>query len=130
MPGFVKVKEKLSSVSSAFDLNSRVAEETVCGMSSSLRQVTVVPVFTVSCVGAKVKLSIAAVASCAAATAWDTTAPVSIPKANAAAAAGQSRPEMSVRMTRLRTCSALQRLVDEGEPLLPAHEIHLRDAEQ
>ena len=51
-------------------------------------------------------------------------------QANAAAAAGHSRPEMSVRMTRLRTCSALQRLVDEGEPLLPAHEIHLRDAEQ
>jgi hypothetical protein len=43
----VKVKEKLSSVSSAFDLNSWVVEVTVCGMSSSLRQVTVVPTFTV-----------------------------------------------------------------------------------
>jgi hypothetical protein len=40
-------KEKLSSVSSAFDLNSRVAEVTVCGMSSSLRQVTVVPAYRV-----------------------------------------------------------------------------------
>src|SRR6516165_4971675 len=65
MPGSVKVKEKLSSVSSAFDLNSRAAEVTVCGMSSSLRQVTVVPAFTVRRAGTNVKLSILAVASSA-----------------------------------------------------------------
>ena len=43
----MKVKEKLSSVSSAFDLNTWLAAVTVCGISSSLRQVTVVPAFTV-----------------------------------------------------------------------------------
>src|SRR6266851_2635264 len=40
-----------------FDRNLPAAT-TVCGMSSRLVQVTVVPTFTVSCAGSKVKLSI------------------------------------------------------------------------
>jgi hypothetical protein len=50
-------ERKLSSVSIVFDLNLP-AETTVCGMSSRFFQVTVVPTFTVSCAGSKVKLSI------------------------------------------------------------------------
>src|SRR6266851_7934427 len=57
-PGVVNVNENLSPVSSAFDLNSLAFEATVCGISSSLVQVTVVPAFTVMPCGAKVKLSI------------------------------------------------------------------------
>ena len=53
----MKVNEKLSSVSSVFDLNLP-ADTTVCGMSSWLFQVTVSPTFTFSSVGSKVKLSI------------------------------------------------------------------------
>jgi hypothetical protein len=58
VPGVLNVNENLSSVSSALLLNSLVLEATVCGMSSSLIQVTVVPAFTVTRCGAKVKLSI------------------------------------------------------------------------
>ena len=54
----MNVNENLSSVSSVFDLKSLLLEATVCGMSSSLIQVTVVPAFTVMRCGAKVKLSI------------------------------------------------------------------------
>jgi len=61
----VEVKEKLSSVSSAFDLNTRADEVIVCGISSLLRQVTVVAAFTVSVGGAKAKLSILTAASSA-----------------------------------------------------------------
>jgi len=53
----VKVKEKLSPVLRIFDLNTRAAEATVCGMVSSLRQATVVPTLTVRFCGAKVNLS-------------------------------------------------------------------------
>jgi hypothetical protein len=59
------VNENLSPVSSAFDLKSLVLEATVCGVSSSLSQVTVVPIFTAKCCGAKEKLSIFTVASAA-----------------------------------------------------------------
>ena len=45
-------------MSSALDLNARVVDVTVCGISSSLVQVTVVPAFTVSSCGLKVKLAI------------------------------------------------------------------------
>src|SRR5947209_5364166 len=62
-PGVVNVNEKLSSVSSAFDLNSLLDEATVCGVSSALSQVTVVPVFTVMRSGEKAKLSISTLLS-------------------------------------------------------------------
>src|SRR5437660_5264823 len=52
-PGVVKVNENLSPVSSAFDLKSFVLEATVCGTSSSLIQVTVVPAFTATRCGMK-----------------------------------------------------------------------------
>src|SRR6516165_3118578 len=97
VPGSVKVKEKLSSVSSAFDLSSRAAEVTVCGMSSSLRQVTVVPAFTVRRAGAKVKLSILAVASSARAA----------PKKKTTAASRQATP-VETRELRDLTCSRPQ----------------------
>src|SRR5262245_65153902 len=57
-PGVVNVNAYLSSVSSALDLNVRVLDATVCGMSSSLIQVTAVPAFTVTRSGTKAKLSI------------------------------------------------------------------------
>src|SRR5262249_6399217 len=54
--GLSEVKAKLSSVASAFALNSWAAEVMVCGMSSSLRQVTVVPAFTVRRAGYEGKI--------------------------------------------------------------------------
>jgi hypothetical protein len=55
----VKVNEKLSSVSSAFDLEKALFDEAIpCGISSLLVQVTAVPAFTVNVGGLKVKLSI------------------------------------------------------------------------
>src|SRR5262249_1176938 len=42
---------------------TRFVEATVCGMSSSFRQITVVPAFTVRACGAKVKLSIFTIVS-------------------------------------------------------------------
>src|SRR6516165_11182789 len=55
----VKVKEKLSSVSSAPDFLKALFDEAMpCGISSLLVQVTVVPAFTVSVCGPKEKLSI------------------------------------------------------------------------
>src|SRR5262249_39451643 len=61
-----KVKEKLSSVSRALDLKALVEDATVCGMSSSLVQVTIVPAFTVSFSGPNVKLAILTLVSAAA----------------------------------------------------------------
>src|SRR6201992_4068958 len=63
-PAEVKVKEKVPSVSIAFDLNFP-AETTVCGMSSWLVQVTVSPTFSFSSAGVKVKLSIVTLVSSA-----------------------------------------------------------------
>src|SRR5436190_22418606 len=54
----MNVNENLSLVSSALDLKSFVRDATVCGASSSLIQVTVVPALTVMRFGAKAKLSI------------------------------------------------------------------------
>src|SRR6201992_4329391 len=61
-PAEVKVKEKVPSVSIAFDRNLP-AETTVCGMSSWLVQVTVSPTFTFSSAGEKVKLSMVTLSS-------------------------------------------------------------------
>src|SRR5215469_9089870 len=60
VPAFVKVNENLSSVSSALDLNTLGSSEltTVCGISSRLIHVTVVPAATVKVAGKKLKLSI------------------------------------------------------------------------
>src|ERR1043165_4635237 len=66
-PGVVNVNENLPSVSSAFDLNCFPVAATVCGMSSSLYHITVVPAFTVRRGGSNVKLSIFTVASAASA---------------------------------------------------------------
>src|SRR6266550_3252381 len=57
-PGAVKVCVKVSSVSSAADLNFPSFSRTVCGLSSALIQVTVVPGATTSIGGVKLKLSI------------------------------------------------------------------------
>src|SRR3982075_3048325 len=57
-PAVVNVNENLSLVSSAFDLKSLALEATVCGISSSSIQMTVVPAFTTTRCGAKAKLSI------------------------------------------------------------------------
>src|SRR5215469_9409428 len=60
VPAFVKVNENLSSVSSALDLNTLGSSEltTVCGISSRLIHVTVVPAATAKVAGEKLKLSI------------------------------------------------------------------------
>src|SRR5215469_10169021 len=60
VPAFVKVNKNLSSVSSALDLNALGSSEltTVCGISSRLIHVTVVPAATVKVTGEKLKLSI------------------------------------------------------------------------
>src|SRR6516225_11174501 len=67
VPGVVNVNENLSPVSSAFDLKSLLLEAMVCGTSSSLIQVTVVPAFTVKRCGVKVNwsISISVSAACA-----------------------------------------------------------------
>src|SRR6476620_147901 len=64
-PGVVNVKEKLSAVSSVFDLKSFELETTVCGESSSLTQVTVLPGFTTIRFGEKAKPSISTCVSAA-----------------------------------------------------------------
>src|SRR6516225_5873225 len=65
VPGVVNVNENLSAVSSAFDLKTLLLEATVCGTSSSLIQVTVVPAFTVMRWGRKVNWSMSTSASVA-----------------------------------------------------------------
>src|ERR1700704_3186103 len=54
----MKVNENFSSVSSTLDLKTLSSLTTVCGMSSRLVHVTVVPTATVSVAGPKLKLSI------------------------------------------------------------------------
>src|SRR6476661_791154 len=64
VPGVVNVNENLSSLSSGFDLKL-LGDTTVCGISSSLVQVTVAPDFTFSSCGPNVKLPILTTASSA-----------------------------------------------------------------
>src|SRR4029077_5237994 len=66
-PGAVKVWEKVSSVSTAADLNFPSFSRTLCGVSSALVQVTVVPGATTKAGGVKVKSSIRTEAPLAAA---------------------------------------------------------------
>jgi hypothetical protein len=61
----VNVNEYRWSVSSACDLNARVVDVTVWGMSSSFVHVTVVPALTVIWGGLKVKLAILTLLSAA-----------------------------------------------------------------
>src|SRR5437762_8685421 len=58
VPGLLKVKENFSSVSSTLDLKAPSVLTTVCGISSRLVHVTLVPTGTVSVAGPKLKLSI------------------------------------------------------------------------
>src|ERR1035441_2563484 len=96
-----------------------VFDVTVCGMSSWLVQVTVSPVFTVICCGLKVKLSI--FTSTSAAWAGLVTAIVA---ATSSAIAPSAR-----NFVRVMGRSALQRRVDDGEPLLALLEGHAGGAE-
>src|SRR3984893_12319304 len=66
-PGAAKGWEKVSSVSSAPDLHFPSFSRTVCGLSSALIQVTVVPGATTKIGGVKLKLSIRTAAGFAAA---------------------------------------------------------------
>src|SRR5215472_12274023 len=92
-PGAVKVCEKVSSVSSAADLNFPSFSRTVCGLSSALVQVTVVPGATTSAGGVKLKLSmriaaeLAAAAASPAGSASGIVATSDMPNANAASRA-------------------------------------------
>src|SRR4029450_4261882 len=67
VPGVVNANENLSFVSSAFDLKSLLLEAIVCGTSSSLVQVTVVPAFTVMRCGRKANWSMSTSVSAASA---------------------------------------------------------------
>src|SRR5213079_1329652 len=58
VPALLKVKENFSSVSSTLDLKTPSVLTTVCGISSRLVHVTLVPTGTVSVAGPKLKLSI------------------------------------------------------------------------
>src|SRR5450631_2068183 len=119
VPGVANVNENVSSVSIAFDRNAMVFDVTVCGMSSWLTQVTVSPAFTVICCGLKVKLSIFTSMSAARAG-----------LAAAIAAATRSAIAPSARnFVRVMGRSALQRRVDDGEPLLALLEGHAGGAE-
>src|SRR5580704_12177327 len=115
-PGVVNVNEKLSSVSSAFDLNSLLEEATVCGVSSALSQATVVPAFTVTRAGEKAKLSISTLLSgaCAEITGKLIAAATRMPAAN-----GTARRLMSlifVRMIRPLFCVSVR--CDQGRDTL------------
>src|ERR1700746_3964745 len=57
VPALAKVNENFSSVSSTLDLNTLSVLTTVCGISSRLVQVTVVPTATVRVAGLRLKLS-------------------------------------------------------------------------
>src|SRR4051812_27515664 len=63
----MKVKEKLFSVSRALERKDFCVSTIVCGISSLLIQVTVVPGVTMVCAGWNVKLSIVIVTVCPAA---------------------------------------------------------------
>jgi hypothetical protein len=86
------------SVSSAFDLNARVVKVTVWGMSSLLRQVTVVQAFTVRRAGANWKSLIFNIASSVRAVPEERRV-VAASAATRKAAAGERR-----RRTWLATC--------------------------
>src|SRR3954471_16405916 len=60
----MKVKEKLFSVSKGLERKDFCVSTMVCGISSLLIQVTVVPGVTVVCAGLNVKLSIVIVTVC------------------------------------------------------------------
>src|SRR6516225_4806546 len=96
-PGDAKVWEKVSSVSSAADLNAPFLSPIRCGLSSSFFQVTVVPVVTASVVGAKVKLSILMVAGLAAAATTASPAEVSWGRAAATSTAMPIAPSVRPR---------------------------------
>src|SRR4029077_2244931 len=66
VPALAKVNENFSSVSNTLDLNTLSVLTIVCGISSRLVQVTVVPTGTVKVAGPKLKLSTftSAVAGC------------------------------------------------------------------
>src|SRR4051812_31235498 len=65
----MKVKEKLSSVSRGLERKDFFVSTMVCGMSSLLIQVTVVPGVTVTCWGLNVKFSTVIVTACSPASA-------------------------------------------------------------
>src|SRR3984893_14691926 len=99
-PGAAKVWEKVSSVSSAADVNVPFLSPIRCGLSSSFFQVTVVPGVTVRLAGRKVKLSILTVAALAAAVGATSRAAVSLGRATAKSEATPTAPKK--RATRWR----------------------------
>src|SRR5215831_3283621 len=127
VPGVVNVNENLPAVSSAFDLKSLLLEAMVCGTSSSLAQVTVVPAFTVMRCGVKVNWSMSTSASVAGADAAGKAAAAATRSTTPNAVATRLL-DLIVRMTETPT-SPLQRLVDDGKPLLSAFEGDVGDAE-
>src|SRR5256885_6330947 len=106
-----------------FDLNLPAAT-TVCGMSSRFFQVTVVPTFTFSSLGSKVKLSILTVVSSARAR----------PEGRKRAAA-MAREKVEPKLRRVSDVIAgfllaLQRGVDDRKALLARLEVDAGNAEQ
>src|SRR5262249_38451458 len=122
VPGVVNVNENLSLVSSAFDLKSLLLEATVCGMSSSLIQMTVVPAFTVT-VAKRTRTR-------------QFSPPYSQPAPRQRETRLPWRGSRPQARSRRRSClslllsSALQRLIDNGEPLLSTLERDVGNAEK
>src|ERR1700746_2882502 len=104
-PGFAKVWEKLSSVSSAADLKAPSLSPIRCGLSSSFFQITVVPAVTVRVAGVKAKLSILTVAGLAAAA--TTASPAAVNSGSAAAKSTATPAAPSNRAIRRRRSAGL-----------------------
>src|SRR5215472_5862728 len=137
-PGEAKVCEKVSSVSSAADLNVPFLSPIRCGLSSSFFQVTVVPAVTVSVAGAKAKLSILSVAVFVAAATTASPAAVSSGTAVASTAdtptAPSTRPICRPRGAKLifvniAHLSSDEFTVDQGGRALAAHVVDGPDSE-
>src|SRR5690348_17021132 len=113
-PGAAKVWEKVSSVSSAADVNVPFLSPIRCGLSSSFFQVTGVPALTVRVAGRKAKLSIWTVAGLAAAVTAAAPAAVSSGRAAVRSEAAPTTP--SNRAIRRRRGAGLI-VVDMALPL-------------
>src|SRR5713226_5218057 len=145
VPALLKVKVNFSSVSSTLDLKTPSVLTTVCGISSRLVHVIVVPAGTVSVAGPKLKLSIfTSVVSgfcCALARKFLWPAPiVLIPIANAPARTAIDtlllmfflRLNLSADQIGFVTCAtsaSSERRIDDRQRMLPLNVVHICDSQ-
>src|SRR5713226_4407685 len=144
-PALLKVKENFSLVSSTLDLKTPSVLTTVCGISSRLVHVTVVPTGTVSVPGPKLKLSIfTSVASgfcCAPARKffWP-MAIVPIPITSATVRAAINILLLMLFLPFYLVADQIgfliwvksrssERRIDDGQSVLPLNVVHIRDSQ-